>query len=66
MDPALKEELYILVMEIIEDIDEPLKYDEDENILKITRARTNLNTLNIKCIYIIISMFQKLRIYTQP
>ena len=48
MDPALKEELYILVMEIIEDIDEPLKYDEDENILKITRARTNLNTLKSK------------------
>ena len=48
MDPALKEELYILVMEIIEDIDEPLQYDEDKNILKITRARTNLNTLKTK------------------
>lgn len=48
MDPALKEELYILVMEIIEDIDEPLKYDEDENTLKIIRARTNLHILKEK------------------
>tara|TARA_B100000780_G_scaffold273091_1_gene236175 strand:- start:2618 stop:2788 length:171 start_codon:yes stop_codon:yes gene_type:complete len=52
MDPALKEELYILVMEIIEDIDEPLKYDEDSkgttDFIRINRAKTNLNTLKTK------------------
>ena len=48
MDANLKEELYRLVMEVIEDIDEPLKYDEDENTLKITRAKTNLHKLKEK------------------
>jgi len=37
MDKELKEQIYTLIMETLEDLEEPLMYDQEENILKINK-----------------------------
>jgi|TARA_R110002050_G_scaffold225967_1_gene361825 hypothetical protein len=48
MDKELKEQIYTLIMETLEDLEEPLMYDQEENILKINRAKEKLNQLKTK------------------
>ena len=48
MDKELKEQIYTLIMETLEDLEEPLMYDQEENILKINKAKEKLNQLKTK------------------